>query len=75
MQKVLIANRGEIAIRIVKTCKKLGFIPCGIYSTADKNSLHIKYCKESVEIGGTYPVDTYLNIYKIIDAAKKWIVL
>ncbi|HXT82976.1 MAG TPA: biotin carboxylase N-terminal domain-containing protein [Verrucomicrobiae bacterium] len=71
MQKILIANRGEIAIRIAKTCKRLGFLPCGIYSTADKNSLHIKYCKESMELGGTYPIDNYLNMYKIIDAAKK----
>lgn len=71
MQKVLIANRGEIVIRIANTCKKLGFIPCGIYSNADKNALHNKHCKETVNIGGDYPDENYLNMHKIIDAAKK----
>ena len=71
MQKVLIANRGEIVIRIANTCKKLGFIPCGIYSNADKNALHIKYCQETLDIGGSYPHENYLNMEKIIDAAKK----
>ncbi len=71
LQKVLIANRGEIVIRIANTCKRLGFIPCGIYSNADKNALHIKYCKESLDIGGNYSIENYLNMYKIIDAAKK----
>ncbi|MGN6350349.1 MAG: acetyl-CoA carboxylase biotin carboxylase subunit [Candidatus Nitrosocosmicus sp.] len=71
MQKVLVANRGEIVIRVASTCKKLGFIPCGIYSNADKNALHIKHCKETVNIGGDYPDENYLNMHKIIDAAKK----
>ena len=71
MQKVLISNRGEIVIRIANTCKKLGVIPCGIYSNADKNALHIKYCQETLDIGGSYPNENYLNMEKIIDAAKK----
>jgi acetyl-CoA carboxylase biotin carboxylase subunit len=71
LQKVLIANRGEIVIRIANTCKKLGFIPCGIYSNADKNALHIKYCEETLDIGGSYPNENYLNMDRIIDAAKK----
>ena len=71
LQKVLIANRGEIVIRIANTCKRLGFLPCGIYSNADKNALHIKYCKEALDIGGNYSSENYLNMYKIIDAAKK----
>ena len=71
LQKVLIANRGEIVIRIANTCKRLGFLPCGIYSNADKNALHIQYCKEALNIGGNSPIENYLNMYKIIDAAKK----
>ena len=71
MQKVLIANRAEIVIRIANTCKRLGFIPCGIYSDADKNALHLKYCKETLDIGGNFPNENYLNMDKIIDAAKK----
>lgn len=71
MQKVLIANRGEIVIRVAKTCRKLGFIPCGIYSDADKNSLHIKYCDDALNIGGYLSSESYLDMYKIIDAAKK----
>ncbi len=71
MQKVLIANRGEIVIRIANTCKRLGFVPCGIYSNADKNALHTKHCKETLDIGGDFPHENYLNMPKIIDAAKK----
>lgn len=71
MQKILIANRGEIAIRIAQTCKKLNLIPCGIYSDADQNSLHLKHCKDAINIGGRLPQESYLDIAKIIDAAKK----
>ena len=71
MLKILIANRGEIAVRIAKTCKKLNLIPCGIYSDADKHSLHIKQCQDTVNIGGHLPQESYLNISKIIYAAKK----
>jgi acetyl-CoA carboxylase biotin carboxylase subunit len=71
LQKVLIANRGEIVIRIANTCKRLGLLPCGIYSNADKNALHIKYCKEALDIGGNPSIENYLNMDKIIDAAKK----
>ena len=71
MLKILIANRGEIAVRIARTCKKLNLIPCGIYSDADQNSLHIRQCKDSISIGGELPDESYLNNYKIINAAKK----
>ena len=71
MQKLLIANRGEIAIRIAQTCKKLNLIPCGIYSDADRSSLHIQHCKDAINIGGRLPQESYLDIAKIIDAAKK----
>lgn len=71
MQKILIANRGEIVIRIAKTCKKLNLCPYGIYSDVDRNSLHIKHCRDSMNIGGRLPQESYLDIVKIIEAAKK----
>ena len=69
--EVLIVNRGEIVLRVAKACKKLGFEPYGIYSEADKESLHIKYCKAALNLGGYRPSESYLRIDKIIDAAKK----
>lgn len=70
-KKVLIANRGEIAIRIAKSCRKISLKPCGIYSDADKESLHIKYCDESVNIGGSMPLESYLLVDKVIEAANR----
>ncbi len=70
-KKVLIANRGEIVIRIARTCRKLELIPYGIYSDADKNSLHIRHCEQAMNIGGSMPSESYLRIDKIINAAKK----
>ena len=70
-KNVLIANRGEIAIRVARTCKKLGLHPYGIYSDADKDSLHIKYCEQSLNIGGSLPQESYLKAEKVIDAANK----
>ena len=69
-KNVLIANRGEIAIRIARTCKKLDIKPFGIYSNADKDSLHIRQCEKAVDIGGFTPSESYLNMDKIIAAAK-----
>jgi acetyl-CoA carboxylase biotin carboxylase subunit len=69
-KNVLIANRGEIAIRIARTCKKLDIKPFGIYSNADKDSLHIRQCEKAVDIGGFTPSESYLNMDKIIGAAK-----
>jgi acetyl-CoA carboxylase biotin carboxylase subunit len=71
LAKVLIANRGEIVLRVAKACRKLDFEPYGIYSEADKESLHLKYCKAAVNIGGYLPSESYLCMDKIIDAAKK----
>lgn len=68
---MLIANRGEIVLRVARTARKLGLEPCGIYSEADKESLHIKHCKEAINIGGSLPSESYLRADKIIDAAKK----
>jgi acetyl-CoA carboxylase, biotin carboxylase subunit len=69
--KILIANRGEIVMRVARTCKKLSMIPYGIYSDADQNSLHIKYCEKAINIGGTTAAESYLRSNKIIDAARE----
>ena len=71
VKKILIANRGEIVLRVARTSRKLGLEPCGIYSDADKESLHIKQCKEALNIGGHLPSESYLRMDKIILAAKK----
>ena len=68
---VLIANRGEIALRITRTARKLGLRTVAVYSTADANALHVAYADEAVEIGGALPAESYLNIAAIIDAAVK----
>ena len=68
---MLIANRGEIVLRVARTSRKLGLEPCGIYSEADRESLHLKHCKEAINIGGHRPSESYLRADKIIDAAKK----
>ena len=58
-------------IRVAKTCRKLDLRPCGIYSDADKDSLHIRHCDEALSIGGSSPSESYLRMDKIINAAKK----
>lgn len=68
---MLVANRGEIVLRVARACLKMGIEPCGIYSDADANSLHVKYCKKVTKIGGQLPSESYLRMDKIIDAAKK----
>lgn len=68
--KVLIANRGEIALRVIRTCKELGLKTVAVYSEADKNSLHVTFADEAVCIGPTFSKDSYLKIPSIISAAQ-----
>ena len=68
--KILIANRGEIACRIIRTCKNLGIKTVAIYSEADRNSLHVTTADESYLVGPAEPQESYLNLNKIIDIAK-----
>lgn len=68
---VLIANRGEIAIRIARTCRALGFPSVGIYSEIDQFSEHLRYCDQSFCVGPASPKESYLNVEKVIEAAKK----
>src|SRR3989338_3825871 len=69
--KLLIANRGEIACRIIKTCRKLGIKTVAIYSDADTNSLFVQMADEAVNIGLSPSSQSYLNIDKILLAIKK----
>ncbi|EPR66685.1 acetyl-CoA carboxylase biotin carboxylase subunit [Cyclobacterium qasimii] len=68
--KILIANRGEIALRIIRTCKEMGVKTVAVYSTADKDSLHVRFADEAVCIGAPASKDSYLNIPRIIAAAE-----
>ncbi len=69
-KKILIANRGEIAIRIIRACKEMGIKTVAVYSKADKFSLHVKFADEAICIGEGPPLESYLNIPRIIAAAE-----
>jgi len=71
IKKILIANRGEIACRVIKTAKKLNIATVAVYSEADKDSLFVKLADESYFIGGSQPAESYLDMNKIIAVAKK----
>lgn len=68
--KILIANRGEIALRIIRTCKEMGIKTVAVYSTADKESLHVRFADEAVCIGPAPSRESYLNMSRIIAAAE-----
>jgi acetyl-CoA carboxylase, biotin carboxylase subunit len=69
-KKILIANRGEIALRVIRTCREMGIDTVAVYSTADKDSLHVKFADEAVCIGPPASRDSYLNMANIIAAAE-----
>lgn len=69
-KKILIANRGEIALRVIRTCKEMGIKTVAIYSTADKDSLHVRFADEAVCIGPPKSADSYLNIPSIMAAVE-----
>jgi len=70
-KRILIANRGEIAIRVIRTCKEMGIGTIAVYSDADKDSLHVSYADDAVNIGPALSYKSYLNIDNIIKAAKE----
>ena len=69
-KKILIANRGEIALRVIRTCREMGIKTVAVYSTADKESLHVRFADEAVCIGPPPSKESYLNMVRIIAAAE-----
>jgi acetyl-CoA carboxylase, biotin carboxylase subunit len=69
-KRILIANRGEIALRVIRTCREMGIEPVAIYSDVDKKSLHVRMAHSSVALGGSTPRESYLDMDKVIAAAQ-----
>jgi acetyl-CoA carboxylase biotin carboxylase subunit len=71
LKKILIANRGEIAVRIIRACRELGVSPIAVYSECDRTALHVRFADQAYAIGPSAPRESYLRIEALIDAAKK----
>ena len=70
-RKILIANRGEIAVRVIRTCRALGIPTVAVYSEVDRHALHVLQADEAICIGAPEPNESYLNIPRIIEAAQQ----
>ena len=70
-KKILIANRGEIAVRVIRACREMSIQSVAVYSDVDRRTLHVQLADEAVCIGEAPPLESYLNMDHIIDAAKK----
>lgn len=71
IRKVLIANRGEIAVRIMRSCRELGILSVAVYSEADRTAMHVRYADEAILIGPAPSQESYLHIDRILDAARQ----
>src|SRR4051812_27053302 len=71
LKKILIANRGEIAVRIIRACREMGVSPVAVYSECDRTALHVRYADQAYAIGPSSPRESYLRIEAIIDAARR----
>src|SRR5262249_60279946 len=70
-KRILIANRGEIAVRVARACREMGISPIAVYSDVDRSSLHVRRCDQAVHIGPSPSAESYLSIEKIIGAARQ----
>jgi acetyl-CoA carboxylase, biotin carboxylase subunit len=71
MRKVLIANRGEVALRVIRTCRELDLATVAVYSEADREALHVREAEEAVPLGKPHARESYLNMQKLVDAARE----